>query len=90
MISALFKWILIGIVRIYQYVISPLFPASCRYTPTCSVYAVDAIRLHGPLKGGRLAVKRIASCHPWGGSGYDPVPGTERDDLDEFRGEEKR
>ena len=89
MISALFKWILIGIVRIYQYVISPLFPASCRYTPTCSVYAVDAIRLHGPLKGGSLAVKRIASCHPWGGSGYDPVPGTERDDLEEFRGDGK-
>lgn len=66
--------LLIGLVRIYQYVISPLFPPSCRYTPTCSSYAVEAIRVHGPAKGGWLAAKRIASCHPWGGHGYDPVP----------------
>lgn len=58
----------------YQYVISPLLPAACRYQPTCSVYAVEAIRKHGPFKGFWLAVKRIARCHPWGGHGHDPVP----------------
>ena len=66
--------IFIGLIRFYQGAISPLFGAKCRYTPTCSTYGVEAIKKHGPLKGGRLAIKRIASCHPWGGSGYDPVP----------------
>ena len=61
-------------IRFYQMCISPMFPAACRYTPTCSQYAIEAIRIHGVLKGGRLAVKRICRCHPWGGSGYDPVP----------------
>lgn len=61
-------------IRFYQGAISPHFPASCRYTPTCSQYAVDAIRKHGPLRGSWLAIKRICRCHPWGGSGYDPVP----------------
>ncbi|MEM8886832.1 MAG: membrane protein insertion efficiency factor YidD [Bacteroidota bacterium] len=65
------------LIKFYQFVISPLFPPSCRYTPTCSQYAKEAIQLHGPFKGGALAIKRISSCHPWGGSGYDPVPGTE-------------
>ncbi|MEM7372407.1 MAG: membrane protein insertion efficiency factor YidD [Bacteroidota bacterium] len=72
-VSAVF----VALIRIYQYAISPFFPAACRYTPTCSSYAVQAIKLHGPFKGGWLAVKRIGSCHPWGGSGYDPVPGSE-------------
>lgn len=54
--------------------ISPLTPASCRYSPTCSTYSLQALKKHGLLKGGRLAIKRISSCHPWGGSGYDPVP----------------
>ncbi|MEQ6122300.1 membrane protein insertion efficiency factor YidD [Reichenbachiella sp. MALMAid0571] len=58
----------------YQYSISPLFPSSCRFSPTCSHYAKDAIIKHGITKGFLLAVKRIAKCHPWGGSGYDPVP----------------
>ncbi|MCH5328655.1 MAG: membrane protein insertion efficiency factor YidD [Coprobacter sp.] len=58
----------------YRACISPLTPPSCRYTPTCSEYAIQAIRKHGPFKGTRLAVKRILRCHPWGGSGYDPVP----------------
>ncbi len=58
----------------YQYAISPLLPSSCRYTPTCSEYSKQALMKHGVLKGGKLAAKRIASCHPWGGSGYDPVP----------------
>ncbi|PTB97648.1 membrane protein insertion efficiency factor YidD [Marivirga lumbricoides] len=58
----------------YQYGISPFFPASCRYTPTCSEYAKQAIMKHGIIKGTKLAAKRIAKCHPWGGSGHDPVP----------------
>ncbi|HCX21829.1 MAG: membrane protein insertion efficiency factor YidD [Flammeovirgaceae bacterium] len=61
-------------VLFYQYSISPLFPSTCRYTPTCSNYAKEAIMKHGVFKGGWLAIKRIGSCHPWGGSGYDPVP----------------
>jgi|TARA_B110000902_G_C14113534_1_gene515306 putative membrane protein insertion efficiency factor len=61
-------------VRIYQYVISPILPTSCRYTPSCSVYTVDAIKKHGPLKGTWLGAKRILSCNPWGGHGHDPVP----------------
>ncbi|AEW85148.2 membrane protein insertion efficiency factor YidD [Flavobacterium columnare NBRC 100251 = ATCC 23463] len=65
---------LVFLVRIYQYVLSPLMPATCRYQPTCSHYMVDALRKHGPLKGLWLGTKRILRCHPWGGSGYDPVP----------------
>jgi putative membrane protein insertion efficiency factor len=66
--------ILIGLIRIYQYAISPYLPPSCRYTPSCSVYGVEAIQKYGPIKGGWLTLKRFASCNPWGGSGYDPVP----------------
>lgn len=65
---------LIALVRFYQRFISPLTPPSCRYSPTCSQYTVEALQKHGLLKGGWLALKRIASCNPWGGSGYDPVP----------------
>ena len=61
-------------VRFYRLFISPLFPSSCRYTPTCSEYAVQAVQKHGPFKGGWLAIKRILRCHPRGGHGYDPVP----------------
>lgn len=68
------KRLLILLIRFYQGAISPMFPAVCRYQPTCSQYAVEAIQKHGPLKGSWLAAKRIARCHPWGGSGYDPVP----------------
>ncbi len=64
----------IVIVRLYQALISPLTPASCRFTPTCSSYTIEALQKHGLFKGGWLAVKRISSCHPWGKSGYDPVP----------------
>tara|TARA_R110000765_G_scaffold115849_2_gene208902 strand:- start:324 stop:590 length:267 start_codon:yes stop_codon:yes gene_type:complete len=64
----------IFLVRLYQQFISPFLPSSCRYSPTCSQYTIEALRAHGILKGGWLAVKRIASCNPWGGSGYDPVP----------------
>lgn len=74
MLKSLFSGILIGLIRFYQLAISPFFPSSCRYTPTCSHYALEAVKVHGPVKGGYLAIKRISSCHPWGGSGYDPVP----------------
>ncbi len=61
-------------IRFYQLAISPMLPSSCRYTPTCSQYSIEAIKKHGPLKGLWLSIKRILSCNPWGGSGYDPVP----------------
>lgn len=65
---------LIWLIRLYQIVLSPILPPSCRYRPTCSAYAIEALRRHGALRGGWLAVKRIGRCHPWGGHGYDPVP----------------
>lgn len=65
---------LVVLIRFYQLCISPLKPPSCRFTPTCSQYALQAVRKYGPFKGGWLALKRILRCHPWGGSGYDPVP----------------
>lgn len=61
-------------VYFYRIFISPMTPPSCRYTPTCSAYAIEAVKKHGILKGGWLALKRVLSCNPWGGSGYDPVP----------------
>ena len=68
------EFIILLPVYFYRFAISPLIPARCRYTPTCSQYAIDAVKKHGALKGTWLAVKRILRCHPWGGSGYDPVP----------------
>ncbi|MBK7483190.1 MAG: membrane protein insertion efficiency factor YidD [Flavobacteriales bacterium] len=65
---------LIGLVHLYRYLISPLLPGACRYTPTCSTYGLEALRTHGAWRGGYLTLKRILSCHPWGGEGYDPVP----------------
>lgn len=65
---------LIGLVKVYQYTISPLLPGACRYTPSCSEYGVQALRTHGAFRGGWLTLKRFLSCHPWGGHGYDPVP----------------
>lgn len=61
-------------IRFYQRYISPLTPPSCRFTPTCSAYALEALCKHGPWKGTWLAVRRLLRCHPWGGHGYDPVP----------------
>lgn len=58
----------------YKGAISPLTPPSCRFTPSCSTYAIEALKKHGPLKGLYLALRRILRCHPWGGHGYDPVP----------------
>lgn len=74
MIQKLLRGLFLLPVRIYQYMISPLFPAACRYTPTCSQYAVEAIQKHGPVKGWWLALRRFSRCHPWGGHGHDPVP----------------
>jgi putative membrane protein insertion efficiency factor len=65
---------LIGLMRVYQYSLSPLLPGACRYTPTCSEYGVQALQRHGALRGGWLTLKRILSCNPWGGHGHDPVP----------------
>lgn len=62
------------LVRLYQYIISPLFPPCCRFHPTCSAYMRQAILRHGPVRGGWLGLTRIARCHPWGGDGHDPVP----------------
>ena len=68
-------------VRAYRLVLSPWVGHGCRFQPTCSAYALDALRVHGGIKGGWLAARRVARCHPWGGSGFDPVPGTApRDD----------
>ena len=74
MIKKAFSMLFIGLVRFYQLAISPHTLSSCRYTPTCSQFAIEAIRKHGPFKGGWLALKRLLRCHPWGGHGYDPVP----------------
>ncbi|MCH5330483.1 MAG: membrane protein insertion efficiency factor YidD [Alistipes sp.] len=76
--SAIFKRCLnaplLALIWVYRNCISPFTPPSCRYTPTCSQYAVEALRKYGPLKGSWLTLRRLLRCHPWGGSGYDPVP----------------
>lgn len=64
----------IMLIMFYRKCISPLTPPSCRFTPTCSQYSLEAFRKHGPIKGLYLTIKRLLKCHPWGGSGYDPVP----------------
>lgn len=66
--------LLMLLVRFYQVAISPLTPASCRYVPTCSAYALEALERHGALRGGWMTVRRLLRCHPWGAHGYDPVP----------------
>ncbi len=70
------RWLVSG----YRLIISPLLGANCRFEPSCSAYCDEALAKHGALRGGRLALRRILRCHPWGGSGYDPVPGAEPDD----------
>jgi len=67
-------WLLTLLVRAYQAMVRPLLGPACRYTPTCSQYAIEALRVHGVWRGLGLAVWRVLRCHPWGGSGYDPVP----------------
>jgi uncharacterized protein len=74
LIQKLISGLLIGLVRLYQLLISPLLGANCRHMPTCSAYMIGAIREWGPFKGTWLGLKRIGRCHPWGTSGHDPVP----------------
>ncbi|HNV52741.1 MAG TPA: membrane protein insertion efficiency factor YidD [Tenuifilaceae bacterium] len=73
-IAQVLAYIPILLVKIYQIFISPYFPNSCRYTPTCSAYSLEALKKHGLFKGLWLTIKRVSRCHPWGGHGYDPVP----------------
>lgn len=71
------KYILIGLLKAYRVVISPLYGNVCRYYPSCSAYALQAVQTHGAARGSWLATKRLLSCHPWARGGYDPVPGTD-------------
>jgi putative membrane protein insertion efficiency factor len=73
-LSKILQFPFLLLIRFYQAAISPFTPSTCRYQPTCSSYAYEAIKIHGIFYGGFLAAKRIVSCNPWGGSGYDPVP----------------
>ena len=72
--SRFIGWLFIILIRMYKGMISPFLPARCRYTPSCSEFGLQAIQKYGPLKGSWLTLKRIGSCHPWGGHGHDPVP----------------
>ncbi|HEY3145396.1 MAG TPA: membrane protein insertion efficiency factor YidD [Dongiaceae bacterium] len=72
--SALLRAALTAPIRLYQWTISPLLGVNCRYAPSCSEYAIEAIATHGIARGGWFALRRVLRCHPWGGSGYDPVP----------------
>lgn len=68
------RWLLIGFLRAYRMLISPLYGQVCRYHPSCSAYALEAVTVHGSLRGTWLAARRVARCHPWAAGGYDPVP----------------
>jgi putative membrane protein insertion efficiency factor len=74
LINAGLSAIFLALIKIYQVVLSPVLGASCRFTPTCSHYGIEAIKKYGPFKGGWLTLKRIGRCHPWGSHGHDPVP----------------
>jgi uncharacterized protein len=67
------SYLFIGLIWVYKLMISPLLPGTCRFAPTCSQYGIEALKKHGFFKGMLLTIKRISRCHPWGGSGYDPV-----------------
>lgn len=69
-----FSLVLRALIRVYQWVLAPVLGANCRFEPSCSAYAYEALGAHGPILGSWLALRRLARCHPWGGSGYDPVP----------------
>ena len=70
------KWVLIGLLKAYRLLISPLYGNVCRYYPSCSAYALRAVSVHGAVKGSWLTIRRLLRCHPWAPGGYDPVPGT--------------
>lgn len=78
-VSKALAWPLIQLLRFYRLAISPWLGGNCRFDPTCSSYAIEALRVHGIFKGTWLAIHRIGRCHPWGGSGYDPVPPNKKD-----------
>ena len=80
-LGSLLAWPLLALVWLYRYTISPWLGNNCRYDPSCSAYALEALRRYGAFRGTWLAAKRIARCHPWGGSGFDPVPGKEEDPV---------
>lgn len=73
-LTAAFRQAVVAPIRFYRFFISPVLPPSCRFSPSCSVYAVEAVLTHGVLRGGLLALCRVARCHPWSAGGYDPVP----------------
>jgi uncharacterized protein len=79
------RWLLVGLIRIYQLAISPLLGQRCRYYPSCSAYTLEAIQVHGALKGSWLGVRRVARCHPWADGGYDPVPPARKNSASESR-----
>lgn len=79
-VGRVLAWPLVALVRVYRFAISPWLGVNCRFEPSCSEYALEALTTHGAWRGTRLAAARIARCHPWGGSGYDPVPGPKSDD----------
>ncbi|MGL5808857.1 MAG: membrane protein insertion efficiency factor YidD [Nocardioides sp.] len=89
------KYLLIGSLRVYRAVISPLYGQVCRYHPSCSAYALEAVRAHGSVRGSWLALCRLGRCHPWSSGGYDPVPGTgattkrEESTTEQFRAQDR-
>ena len=80
-LGRLLAWPLLGLVALYRIAVSPWLGVNCRFEPSCSAYAVEALRVHGAFRGTWLTARRIARCHPWGGSGYDPVPEKEQDPV---------
>ena len=85
MTSSVLRRLAVLPVRIYQWTISPVLPPSCRFHPTCSAYAIEAVLTHGILKGGWLALRRILRCHPWSAGGYDPVPPPKNSSLSSYQ-----
>mgnify|MGYP001818960159 FL=1 len=81
-LGRLLAWPLLGLVALYRLLISPWLGNNCRFEPSCSAYAMQALRIHGAFRGTWLAARRIARCHPWGSSGYDPVPEKEHDPVE--------
>jgi len=74
MVLRILSFPFIALIKLYQWIVSPLIGPKCRFTPTCSQYAIEALKKHGLIKGSWLTIKRLGRCHPWGGHGYDPVP----------------